>query len=91
MERSTDYWKSQAAACQPALLADLAPLIAIESVCDESAATPEAPFGPGPAAALDYMLALARRDQSPAIRAKCQCGARGREGSLPSRDRAKLD
>ena len=53
MERSTDYWKSQAAACQPALLADLAPLIAIESVCDESAATPEAPFGPGPAAALD--------------------------------------
>lgn len=62
MERSTDYWKSQAAACQSALLADLAPLIAIESVCDESAATPEAPFGPGPAAALDYMLALARRD-----------------------------
>ena len=62
MERSTDYWKTQAAACQPALLADLAPLIAIESVCDESAATPEAPFGPGPAAALDYMLALARRD-----------------------------
>ena len=42
MERSTDYWKSQAAACQPALLADLAPLIAIESVCDESAATPAA-------------------------------------------------
>lgn len=62
MERSINYWKKEAAACQPALLDDLAPLIAIESICDEEAATPEAPFGPGPAAALDYMLTLARRD-----------------------------
>lgn len=62
MTFSKDYWKEQAAACQEALLADLAPLIAIESVRDDAAATPEAPFGPGPAAALDYMLALAARD-----------------------------
>ncbi|MEE0434701.1 MAG: dipeptidase PepV [Peptococcaceae bacterium] len=62
MERTTEYWQTQAAACQDALLADLAPLIAIESVRDDDAATPEAPFGPGPAKALDYMLELARRD-----------------------------
>ena len=62
MERTTEYWQTQAAHCQAALLDDLAPLIAIESVYDEAAATPETPFGPGPAAALDYMLALARRD-----------------------------
>lgn len=62
MEFTTDYWKAQAAGCQKALLADLAPLIAIESVYEPEAATPEAPFGPGPKAALDYMLKLARRD-----------------------------
>ena len=62
MNLSKEYWQNEAAACQASLLADLAPLIAIESVADDAAATPDAPFGPGPAAALDYMLDLARRD-----------------------------
>lgn len=62
MSLDIDYWKTAAANCQKALLDDLAPFIAIESIYDEDAATPEAPFGPGPAKALDYMLALAARD-----------------------------
>ena len=62
MTLSKEYWKEQAARCQAVLLDDLAPLIAIESVRDDAAATAEAPFGPGPAAALDYMLTLAEKD-----------------------------
>ena len=54
MELSTSYWKEAAQACQKELLSDLKPLIAIESVRDDSLATPQAPFGPGPAAALQY-------------------------------------
>ena len=62
MELSTSYWKEAAQACQKELLSDLKPLIAIESVRDDSLATPQAPFGPGPAAALQYMLDLAAKD-----------------------------
>lgn len=62
MTFTKDYWQKQAAACQESLLNDLAPLIAIESIRDDAAASEEAPFGPGPAAALDYMLDLAARD-----------------------------
>ena len=62
MEPTIDYWKQQAHACQDALLQDLAPLIAIESVREDDKATASQPFGPGPAAALDYMLTLAKRD-----------------------------
>ncbi|MBS5595209.1 MAG: dipeptidase PepV [Clostridiales bacterium] len=43
-------------------LADLSGLLAIESVRDDALAAPGAPFGPGPAAALAYMLDLADRD-----------------------------
>lgn len=62
MTLTKDYWQQQATSCQKALLDDLAPLIAIESVRDDAAASDDAPFGPGPAAALDYMLNLAARD-----------------------------
>lgn len=62
MTLTKKYWQEQAAKCQQALLDDLTPLIAIESVRDDAAASPDAPFGPGPAAALDYMLDLAARD-----------------------------
>ncbi len=43
-------------------LADLSGLLAIESVRDDALAAPGVPFGPGPAAALAYMLDLADRD-----------------------------
>ena len=56
------YWKKKSREAQDALLDDLRPLIAIESVRDDEHATASAPFGPGPAQALDYMLALAERD-----------------------------
>ncbi|MDO4280941.1 MAG: dipeptidase PepV [Peptococcaceae bacterium] len=62
MGYTPEDWKKRAAACQEALLADLAPLIAIESVRDDSQRSEEAPFGPGPRAALDHMLALAAKD-----------------------------
>ena len=62
MTFTKDYWQKQAAACQESLLNDLSPLITIESIRDDVAASEEAPFGPGPAAALDYMLDLAARD-----------------------------
>ena len=62
MNPTIDYWKAQAASCQDALLKDLAPLIAIESIREDNKATAEEPFGPGPAAALNYMLKLAERD-----------------------------
>ena len=56
------YWKKKSREAQDALLDDLRPLIAIESVRDDEHATAGAPFGPGPAQAFDYMLALAERD-----------------------------
>lgn len=43
------------------IVADIGSLVAIESVEDLDAAAPGAPFGPGPRAALDEALAIARR------------------------------
>ncbi len=43
------------------VLADIGSLVSIESVEDLQAAAPGAPFGPGPRAALDEALAIARR------------------------------
>lgn len=62
MHYCTEYWKEKAQACQPALLEDLIPLLQIESVREDSLATAEEPFGPGPAKALQYMLDIAKRD-----------------------------
>ena len=56
------YWKNAAREVQTALIADLIPLLRIESIREDEKATPEAPFGPGPAEALSYMLDMARRD-----------------------------
>lgn len=44
------------------MLADLYDLLRIPSVRDDDAATADAPFGPGPKAALEHMLAIGRRD-----------------------------
>lgn len=43
-------------------LEDLKKLLAIPSVRDDTVASPEAPYGPGPKAALDFMMSLAERD-----------------------------
>ncbi|MCI1987035.1 MAG: dipeptidase PepV [Lactobacillus sp.] len=58
----TTNWQALAADYQADLLHDLATLIAIPSVRDDDHATPQAPLGEGPAAALKAMLALAERD-----------------------------
>ena len=49
-------WKQSAEQAESKLISDLKALISIESVLDESAATGEAPFGPGPKQALDWLL-----------------------------------
>lgn len=49
-------WYEKAKAREAELLTELQALLQIESVLDEEAATAEAPFGPGPRAALDFML-----------------------------------
>lgn len=43
-------------------LKDLKNLLAIPSVRDDALATIDAPYGPGPKAALDFMMAIAERD-----------------------------
>ncbi len=48
-----DHWEE--------MLEDLASLVAIESVADEAAGCPDAPFGEGARAALDGALAIAER------------------------------
>lgn len=45
----------------PLFLEDLARLVSIDSSLDDEHAAPAAPFGPGPRAALDEMLAIAAR------------------------------
>ncbi len=47
--------------CWPLFLEDLARLVSIDSSLDDEHAAPAAPFGPGPRAALDEMLAIAAR------------------------------
>ncbi|WP_461215287.1 dipeptidase PepV [Lacticaseibacillus sp. GG6-2] len=58
----TINWQAEAAKYQDALITDLKTLVAIPSVRDIDNATSDAPLGPGPAAALNAMLALAKRD-----------------------------
>lgn len=55
-------WKKETALRQEAYIEDLKALLAIESVRDDSKATPDAPLGPGPKAALLKVLAIAERD-----------------------------
>ncbi|GCF93767.1 dipeptidase PepV [Enterococcus florum] len=55
-------WKKEVDARKDDLLADLNSLLKINSERDDSKATKEAPFGPGPKEALEKMLALAERD-----------------------------
>ncbi|MDR1606036.1 MAG: dipeptidase PepV [Streptococcaceae bacterium] len=55
-------FKAEVAARREDLLADLFSLLKINSERDDSQATPEAPFGPGPVAALQAFLDLAARD-----------------------------
>lgn len=62
MKYDVNYWKNVAHDLQPHLLEDLIPLLRIQSVREDDQATDQAPFGPGPAAALNYMLNIARRD-----------------------------
>lgn len=49
-------WLKIAEARQEELVSELQQLIQIESILDEQHATDEMPFGPGPRAALDFML-----------------------------------
>ncbi|MDC2816277.1 dipeptidase PepV [Leuconostoc suionicum] len=55
-------WKQETEKRKAAYVEDLKALLAVESVRDDSQATPDAPLGPGPTAALVKMLAIAERD-----------------------------
>ena len=55
-------WKQETEKRKAAYIEDLKALLAVESVRDDSQATPDAPLGPGPTAALVKMLAIAERD-----------------------------
>jgi dipeptidase PepV len=55
-------WTKEVEARKDALLEDLQNLLRINSERDDSQVTPEAPFGPGPVAALKHMLAYGERD-----------------------------
>ncbi|RSK25332.1 dipeptidase PepV [Bhargavaea beijingensis] len=53
-------WKRKADQAENEIVSDLKSLISIKSVLDESASTGEAPFGPGPKQALDWLLERGR-------------------------------
>ncbi|MFD2307043.1 dipeptidase PepV [Enterococcus termitis] len=55
-------WQKEVDARKDALLEDLQNLLRINSERDDSKATPEAPFGPGPVAGLKHMLSYGERD-----------------------------
>lgn len=55
-------WKKEVEARKDDFLADLQRMLKIESVRDESIATADAPLGPGPKAALDEFLTIAKND-----------------------------
>lgn len=58
-----DYdFKTAAANYEDAMIADLKSLVAIDSERNTDLATPDAPLGPGPAAAIKHALAMAERD-----------------------------
>ncbi|MBF1993284.1 dipeptidase PepV [Staphylococcus schleiferi] len=55
-------WREKVQEYEAQMIEDLKGLLSIKSVRDDAAATAEAPVGPGPRAALDYMYQLAERD-----------------------------
>jgi dipeptidase PepV len=58
----TINWQKEVEARKDALLEDLQNLLRINSERDDSQATADAPFGPGPVAGLKHMLAYGERD-----------------------------
>ncbi|MBM7617666.1 D-alanyl-D-alanine dipeptidase/succinyl-diaminopimelate desuccinylase [Weissella uvarum] len=61
MVKATD-WLAKSLTYEDDLLTDLKEMISIKSVRDDAAATEDAPLGPGPKAALDKFLEIAKRD-----------------------------
>lgn len=55
-------WKEKVLEYENQMIDDLKGLLSIESVRDHSKASKDAPVGPGPRQALDYMYELAKRD-----------------------------
>lgn len=55
-------WKEKVLEYENQMIDDLKGLLSIESVRDDSKASKDAPVGPGPRQALDYMYELAERD-----------------------------
>ena len=55
-------WKEKVLEYENQMIDDLKGLLSIESVRDDSQASNEAPVGPGPRKALDYMYQIAERD-----------------------------
>lgn len=55
-------WRDKVREYESEIVEDLKGLLAIKSVRDDAHATDEAPVGPGPREALDYMYSLAERD-----------------------------
>lgn len=55
-------WKEKVLEYENQMIDDLKGLLSIESVRDDSKASKDAPVGPGPRKALDYMYELAERD-----------------------------
>lgn len=55
-------WKEKVLEYENQMIDDLKGLLSIESVRDDSKASEDAPVGPGPRQALDYMYELAKRD-----------------------------
>lgn len=55
-------WKEKVQQYEDQIINDLKGLLAIESVRDDAKASEDAPVGPGPRKALDYMYEIAHRD-----------------------------
>lgn len=55
-------WKEKVLEYENQMIDDLKGLLSIESVRDDSKASKDAPVGPGPRQALDYMYEIAKRD-----------------------------
>ncbi len=62
MKKMTIDWKKEVELRKDAMLEDLENLLRINSERDDSKATPDAPFGPGPKEALLHMLSYGERD-----------------------------
>lgn len=58
----TTDWKKEVAARKDDLLSDLEALLRVKSEREDDKATADAPFGPGPRAALEKMLSFGERD-----------------------------